>query len=162
MPLEGKDSLQKDAPGGRPEGDGQASWLPKIVGFACNWCTYAGADLAGTSRMEYPASVRLIKIPCSGRANPAFVLRAFQRGADGVLLAGCHPGDCHYTSGNLYARRRFSVAKRFLEYLGLEPERFRVEWISASEGPKFVSVVKSMTEEIKSLGPNQKMKEERP
>ena len=136
-------------------------WRPKIVGFACNWCTYAGADLAGTSRMEYPASIRLIRIPCSGRANPAFVLRAFQRGADGVLVAGCHPGDCHYTTGNLFARRRFSIAKRFLEYLGLEPERFKVEWISASEGAKFVDVVKTMTREIEKLGPNEKMKEEK-
>lgn len=135
-------------------------WQPKIVGFACRWCTYAGADLAGTSRMEYPSSIRLIRVPCSGRVNPSFVIRAFQRGADGVLVAGCHPGDCHYTSGNLYTRRRYSLVKRFMDYLGMEPERFRVEWISAAEGARFAQVVKEMTREIQALGPNKKMREE--
>lgn len=135
------------------------TWEPKIVGFACQWCTYAGADLAGTSRLQYPATVRLIRVPCSGRVNPAFVLRAFQRGADGVLVAGCHPGDCHYTSGNLFTRRRYSLVKRFLEYLGLEPERFRVEWISAAEGKRFAQVIREMTADLERLGPNWKMRE---
>jgi len=135
------------------------TWEPKIVGFACQWCTYAGADLAGTSRLQYPATVRPIRVPCSGRVNPAFVLRAFQRGADGVLVAGCHPGDCHYTTGNLFTRRRYSLVKRFLEYLGMEPERFRVEWISAAEGKRFAQVVQEMTADLKQLGPNWKMRE---
>ena len=133
---------------------------PKIVGFACRWCTYAGADLAGTSRMQYPSSIRLVRVPCSGRVNPSFVIRAFQRGADGVLVAGCHPGDCHYTSGNLFTRRRYSLVQRFLEYMGIEPERFRVEWISAAEGARFAQVVTEMTRDIKALGPNRKMREE--
>ena len=136
------------------------TWQPKIVGFACQWCTYAGADLAGTSRMEYPPSIRLIRVPCSGRVNPSFVVRAFQRGADGVLVAGCHPGDCHYTSGNLFTRRRYSLVKGFLEYLGMEPGRFRVEWISAAEGARFAQVVKEMTRDVQDLGPNRKMREE--
>jgi coenzyme F420-reducing hydrogenase delta subunit len=135
------------------------TWEPKIVGFACQWCTYAGADLAGTSRLQYPATVRLIRVPCSGRVNPALVLRAFQRGADGVLVAGCHPGDCHYTSGNLFTRRRYSLVKRFLEYLGMEPERLRVEWISAAEGKRFAQVIQEMTADLKRLGPNWKMRE---
>lgn len=135
------------------------TWEPKIVGFACQWCTYAGADLAGTSRLQYPATVRLIRVPCSGRVNPALVLRAFQRGADGVLVAGCHPGDCHYTSGNLFTRRRYSLVKRFLEYLGMESERFRVEWISAAEGKRFAQVIQEMTADLERLGPNWKMRE---
>ena len=135
------------------------TWEPKIVGFACQWCTYAGADLAGTSRLQYPATVRLIRVPCSGRVNPAFVLRAFKRGADGVLVAGCHPGDCHYTSGNLFTRRRYSLVKRFLEYLGMESERFRVEWISAAEGKRFAQVIQEMTADLERLGPNWKMRE---
>ncbi|MEW6081001.1 MAG: hydrogenase iron-sulfur subunit [Bacillota bacterium] len=135
-------------------------WQPKIVGFACRWCTYAGADLAGTSRMQYPSSIRLVRVPCSGRVNPSFVIRAFQRGADGVLVAGCHPGDCHYTSGNLFTRRRYSLVQRFLGYMGIEPERFRVEWISAAEGARFAQVVKEMTRDIQALGPNRKMREE--
>lgn len=134
-------------------------WQPRIVGFACRWCTYAGADLAGTSRMSYPASVRLIRVPCSGRVNPSFVVRAFQRGADGVLISGCHPGDCHYIEGNLFTRRRFSLVKNFLEYLGIEPERFRVEWISAAEGARFAQLIDEMTEDIGKLGPNTKMRE---
>ena len=135
-------------------------WQPRIVAFACRWCTYAGADLAGTRRMDYPASIRLIRVPCSGRVNPSFVVRAFQRGADGVLVAGCHPGDCHYIEGNLFTRRRYSLVKRLLEYLGMEPERFRVEWISAAEGARFAQIVKEMTETIGELGPNAKMREQ--
>jgi F420-non-reducing hydrogenase iron-sulfur subunit len=127
---------------------------PKIVGFFCNWCSYAGADLAGTSRLQYPPNIRIIRVPCSGRIDPLFVCKALLEGADGVLVAGCHPGDCHYSEGNYHARRRFSILKRLLEYLGIEKERVRIEWISASEGTKVVSVVKDMVEEIKKIGPN--------
>jgi len=134
-------------------------WQPKIVGFTCNWCSYAGADLAGTSRMSYPASVRIIRVPCSGRINPVFVIRAFQRGADGVLVAGCHPGDCHYSTGNMYARRRFLIARRFMEYLGMDPARLEIHWISASEGQKFQEVIKNMTDRIRAMGPNRKMRD---
>jgi coenzyme F420-reducing hydrogenase delta subunit len=136
-----------------------AAWRPKIVAFCCNWCSYAGADLAGTSRLGYPATVRIVRVPCSGRVNPRFVVHAFQRGADGVLVAGCHPGECHYATGNLYARRRFLLARRLLEYLGFEPDRFWVRWISASEGSKFAAVVKEMSEAVAALGPNRKARE---
>lgn len=131
---------------------------PKIVGFFCNWCSYAGADLAGTSRLQYPTNIRIIRVPCSGRIDPLFVCRTLLSGADGVLIAGCHPGDCHYSEGNYHTRRKLSILKRLLEYLGIEKERFRVEWISASEGGKVASVVKDMVEEIKKIGPN-KIKE---
>lgn len=131
---------------------------PKIVGFFCNWCSYAGADLAGTSRLQYPANIRIIRVPCSGRIDPLFICKALLKGADGVLVAGCHPGDCHYSEGNYHTRRKLSVLKRLLEYLGIEKERFRVEWISASEGGRVASVVKEMTDEIKKIGPN-KIKE---
>ncbi len=130
---------------------------PKIVAFFCNWCSYAGADLAGTSRIQYPPSVRIIRVPCSGRVNPRFILRAFQLGADGVLVAGCHPGDCHYSTGNYFSRRRLSLLRRFLAYLGIDERRFRVRWISASEGPRFAETVKEMTEELRQLGPAQKV-----
>jgi len=136
------------------------AWQPKIVAFCCNWCSYAGADLAGTSRLHYPATVRVVRVPCSGRVNPRFVIRAFQRGADGVLVAGCHPGDCHYSTGNYYARRRFLLARRLLEYMGIDPERFWVKWISGSEGPKFAEVIREMSAAISALGPNRKAREE--
>ncbi len=136
------------------------SWQPTIIAFACQWCTYAGADLAGTSRIPYPPSVRVIKVPCSARVDPSFVIRAFQRGADGVLVSGCHPGDCHYMEGNYLTRRRFSLAKPFMSYLGLEPGRVRVEWISAAEGQRFAEIVREMTEDIRALGPNRKMREQ--
>ncbi len=137
-----------------PEG-----WEPKIIGFACNWCTYAGADLAGTSRIQYPPNIRVIRVPCSGRINPQFVVRAFQRGADGVLVAGCHPGDCHYSTGNYFARRRYLLAKRFIEYLGVEPERLQVRWISGSEGQKFADTVRELTEKLRALGPQRRLRE---
>jgi len=128
---------------------------PKIVGFLCNWCAYAGADLAGVSRMQYPPNLRIIRVMCSGRIDPAFVLEAFKDGADGVLVAGCHlPSDCHYLSGNFKAQRRILLLKRVLEQLGIEPERLRLEWVSASEGDRFASVVKDMVDEIRKLGPN--------
>ncbi|RLG91911.1 methyl-viologen-reducing hydrogenase subunit delta [Candidatus Bathyarchaeota archaeon] len=128
---------------------------PKIIGFLCNWCSYAGADLAGVSRIQYPPNIRIIRVMCSGRVDPAFVLEAFKNGADGVLVAGCHPPhDCHYISGNLKALRRITLLKRMLKELGIEPERLRLEWVSASEGDKFATIIKEMVEEIKKLGPN--------
>jgi len=127
---------------------------PKIVGFFCNWCSYAGADLAGTSRFSYPPNIRIIRVPCSGRVDPLFVCKALLSGADAVLVGGCHPGDCHYSEGNYFARRKLSLLKRLLEYLGIEKERFRIEWISASEGNKLVRVVKEMVEDVKKIGPN--------
>ena len=128
-------------------------YQPKIIGFLCNWCGYAGADLAGTSRITYPANIRVIRVPCSGRVDPLLVIKSFQQGADGVLIAGCHPGECHYVEGNYYTRRRFALLHPFLEYLGIEKERFRVEWVSASEGKKFSQLVSSFTEELAQLGP---------
>jgi len=126
---------------------------PKIVGFLCNWCSYAGADLAGTSRTTYPANVRVIRVPCSGRVDPLFVVKAFQLGADGVLISGCHVGDCHYNEGNFHTRRRFALLQPFLDYLGVEKERFRLEWVSASEGKKFSQLVSDFTETLKRIGP---------
>jgi coenzyme F420-reducing hydrogenase delta subunit len=134
-----------------------AEFEPRIVAFFCNWCSYAGADLAGTSRIQYPTSVRIIRVPCSGRVNPRFILRAFQMGADGVLVAGCHPGDCHYATGNFFTRRRLSLVKRFLAFLGIDERRLLVRWISASEGPRFADTVREMTEELRQLGPAQKV-----
>jgi F420-non-reducing hydrogenase iron-sulfur subunit len=128
---------------------------PKIIGFLCNWCAYAGADLAGVSRIQYPPNIRIIRVMCSGRIDPAFILEAFKDGADGVLVAGCHlPSDCHYISGNFKALRRINLTQKVLEGLGIEPERVRLEWISASEGDKFAAVVRDMVHQIKELGPN--------
>jgi F420-non-reducing hydrogenase iron-sulfur subunit len=128
---------------------------PKIIGFLCNWCAYAGADLAGVSRIQYPPNIRIIRVMCSGRIDPAFVLEAFKDGADGVLVAGCHlPSDCHYISGNFKALRRITLLKEVLKEFGIEPERLRLEWISASEGDKFAAVVRDMVGEVKKLGPN--------
>ena len=131
---------------------------PVIVGFFCNWCTSSAADLAGTSRMKYPPNIRPIRVMCSGSVDPVYILRALLEGADGVLIGGCHPGDCHYINGNLKARRRVAVIKTILKTLGLDERRVRLEWISASEGKKFVDVVKDFTEEIKKLGPKKKKK----
>jgi len=127
---------------------------PKIVAFLCNWCSYAGADLAGTSRIRYPPNIRVIRVMCSGRVDPAFVIRAFETGADGVLVGGCHPGDCHYVSGNLKAEKRMQNTRKLLKLLGLEPERLRLEWISTAEGAKFAQVVTSFTEELRNMEPN--------
>jgi len=129
---------------------------PKILGIACNWCTYTGADLAGTTRVQYPHNIRVARVMCSSRINPSFIFRAFELGADGVLVGGCHPGDCHYSTGNYYARRKLAVTKKILDFAGLEPERFRVEWISASEGTRYADIVKEFTEEIKTLGPQRR------
>ena len=132
---------------------------PLIVAFCCNWCSYAGADLAGTSRLSYPATVKVIRVPCSCRVNPLVVLRAFQRGADGVIIAGCHPGDCHYTTGNYYARRRMTLLFSMLDYLGIERERTRVEWISAAEGVKFSTTMNEFAQTIQALGENKRLED---
>ena len=132
-------------------------WEPTIVAFLCNWCSYAGADLAGVSRMQYPPNIRIIRVPCSGRVNPLFILRALRQGADGVLVSGCHPGDCHYLSGNYYARRKFALLKNLLDYMGVEPGRVQFSWVSASEGSKFSEVVREVTEQVKALGPRRRL-----
>lgn len=133
------------------------NFRPLIVAFCCNWCSYAGADLAGTSRLSYPADVKVVRVPCSCRVNPLFVLRAFERGADGVIIAGCHPGDCHYTSGNYFARRRMTLLFSLLDYIGIENGRTRVEWISAAEGNKFAATMNDFTQTICELGKNKKL-----
>ena len=133
------------------------SWEPRVVAFLCTWCSYAGADLAGVSRIQYPDNVRIIRVPCCGRVNPMFLLRALQNGADGVLVSGCHPGDCHYISGNLVARRKFALLKGLLRYAGIEPERVQFTWVSASEGGRFAAVVEKVVEEVRKLGPNGKL-----
>ena len=128
-------------------------YYPRIVGLLCNWCTYAGADLAGTTRIKYPQNIRAIRIPCSGRVSPHFILTSLFQGADGVFVGGCHPADCHYNEGNYYARRRFAVLRSFLDFVGVEPERLTLEWVSASEGDRFAEVVTAFTEDVKALGP---------
>ncbi len=137
----------------------EESFHPKIVAFVCNWCTYAGADLAGTSRIKYDPDVRVIKLPCSGRIDPLFLLQAFERGADGVLVSGCHPGDCHYTSGNYYAKRRWTVFRRLLRFLGIEEERIQFSWVSAAEGGKWADVVNDVVGKVRTLGPFTRYKE---
>jgi F420-non-reducing hydrogenase iron-sulfur subunit len=132
----------------------ETEFTPSIVGFLCNWCSYAGADLAGTSKMEMPPYTSVIRVMCSSRIDPILVLNALLWGADGVLVAGCHPGDCHYEEGNYYTRRRFALMKRVIEALGLEPERVQLSWISASEGKKYAEVVREFTEKVKEMGPN--------
>jgi len=129
------------------------SFEPKIVGFLCNWCSYTGADLAGTARIKYAPNVRSIRVMCSGRVDPIFVVKAFAEGADGVLIAGCHPGDCHYQEGNYKALRRYLLLKRILPEYGIEPQRLRLEWIAASEGERFAQVVNEFTEQVRNLGP---------
>ncbi len=128
-------------------------YKPRIVGFLCNWCSYAGADSAGTSRKHYPPNIRIIRVPCSGRVDPLFVVKCFQQGADGVLIAGCHPGDCHYAEGNFHSRRRFALLHELLKFLGIAPERLRLEWVSAAEGKKFSNLVAEFTSEIAKLEP---------
>jgi coenzyme F420-reducing hydrogenase delta subunit len=130
---------------------------PNIVAFCCNWCSYAGADLAGTNRLNYPADVKIIRVPCTCRVNPMFVLRAFEKGADGVIICGCHPGDCHYTSGNYYTRRRMTLLFSMLDYLGIEKDRTRVEWISAAEGEKFASTMNEFIGTVTQLGENKRL-----
>lgn len=129
------------------------NYEPKIVAFFCNWCTYTASDLAGVSRLKYAPNVKVIRIMCSGRVDPQFILQAFASGADGVLIGGCHPGDCHYSEGNYKMLRRFRLLKRMLHSLGIDDERFRLEWISASEGEKVKTVINDMVEKLKVLGP---------
>jgi F420-non-reducing hydrogenase iron-sulfur subunit len=126
---------------------------PRIVGFCCNWCSYRGADLAGTARTKCSPNVRIVRVMCSGRVEPTFILKALELGADGVLILGCHPGDCHYAEGNYKAARRMPLLKKMLAQLGIEEERVRLDWVSASEGDRFVSIVNEMTEKVKALGP---------
>ena len=138
---------------------GKHDFEPKIVAFVCTWCTYAGADLAGTSRLQYPSNVRVVKFPCTGRIDPVFILRAFQKGADGVLVSGCHPGDCHYMAGNFHARRRFAAFRKLLEFIGVDLERLEFSWVSAAEGGKWVEVVTELTERVRAMGPMREFKE---
>ncbi|WP_319407682.1 hydrogenase iron-sulfur subunit [uncultured Desulfosarcina sp.] len=126
---------------------------PKIVAFFCNWCTYAAADLAGVGRMQYPANIRVIRLPCSGRMSPKFILAALRQGADGVWVSGCHPGDCHYIEGNYYARRKFALMTSLLTFMGVDPDRVQFSWISSAESTKFVRAVNDVTDKIRTLGP---------
>jgi F420-non-reducing hydrogenase iron-sulfur subunit len=132
---------------------GNAEWRPRIIAFFCNWCTYTAADLAGVSRMKYAPNVRIIRLMCSGRLDPQFVMMAFSKGADGVLIGGCHPGDCHYVEGNYKTLRRFHLLKRMLKGLGIEEDRVRLEWISASEGDRVKWAVNDIVEKVRALGP---------
>ena len=127
---------------------------PKIIAFLCNWCSYTGADLAGTSRMKYASPVRVIRVMCSGRVDPTFVIKSFKEGADGVLICGCHPGDCHYHEGNYKCLRRFHLLQKYIKQMGIQPERLRLEWISASEGLEFSQLVNEFSETIKALDPS--------
>jgi len=134
-------------------------WEPKIVAFFCNWCTYGAADLAGVSRMQYPPNFRVIRVPCSGRISPKFILAALRSGADGVWVSGCHPGDCHYIEGNYYARRRFALLLSLMEFIGLESGRLHFSWISSAESTKFVHVAAHVIETVKGLGPQRRFAE---
>ncbi len=132
-----------------------SDYEPKIVGFLCNWCSYAGADLAGVSRFQYPTNLRIIRVMCSGRVHTSHIMEAFKEGADGVLVAGCHPpNDCHYISGNLKAARRVAMLKKLMKQLGVDEKRLKLEWISAAEGEKFAKVITEFTKELKNIGPN--------
>ena len=133
------------------EKDGK--WEPKIVGFVCNWCTYAGADLAGVTRTQYKPNMRLVRVPCTGRVDPLFIIKAFENGADGVLISGCHPGDCHYTSGNYHARRRWIVFRELLNFSGIDLRRVHFSWVSASEALKWRDLINGVIETVKALGP---------
>jgi len=130
-----------------------SEYEPNIIAFLCNWCSYAGADLAGTSRTKYPPNVKIIRVMCSSRMNPLFLINTLQQGADGVLISGCHPGDCHYIRGNYYIRRRFGLIKKLMEYVGIDPRRVKMSWVSASEGHKFADIIQEMTDELKEIGP---------
>jgi F420-non-reducing hydrogenase iron-sulfur subunit len=132
----------------------QDEYEPLIVSFCCNWCSYTGADLAGVSRLQYPTNVRIIRVMCSGMVHPNLVIDALTKGADGVIICGCHPGDCHYEDGNMKAEKRAEAIILMLEDFGLEEERFRLEWVSASEGPKFAQVMTEFSEQVKKLGPS--------
>ncbi len=131
-----------------------AEFEPSIIAFVCNWCTYTAADLAGTSRIQYPPNVKIVRLMCSGAVDPIYVMKALLEGVDGVLIGGCHPGDCHYISGNYKARRRMMILKTIVENMGIDPERIWVRWISASEGKQFAAIVKDMVEVLKTKGPS--------
>jgi len=131
---------------------------PKIVAFLCKWCSSAGSDLAGVSRMQYPPNVVPIQVMCSGSVSPLYIFNAFKKGADGVLVSGCHPGDCHYIKGNYYARRRIALVKDMLEFVGLEPERFQMSWVSAAEGTKYTEIITDFVDALKPLGPQAKLR----
>ena len=131
---------------------------PKIVAFLCKWCSSAGSDLAGVSRMKYPPNVVPITVMCSGSISPNYILSAFKDGADGVLVSGCHPGDCHYIKGNYYARRRIALVKELLEFIGMEPQRFQMSWVSAAEGAKYTEIIKDFVNELEPLGPQNKLR----
>ena len=135
----------------------QAAFQPRIAAFLCNWCSYGAADLAGVSRLQYPPNIHVIRIPCTGRMSPKFILQAFRKGVDGVWVSGRHPGDCHYIAGNMFARRRFAVLKNLMEYAGIEPGRLQFSWISSAEAQKFQQTVVSVTEAVKALGPAKHM-----
>jgi len=135
-------------------GEAESEFEPLILAFCCNWCSYAGADLAGTARISYPPNIRIIRVMCSGMVHPALVMDALSKGIDGVLIAGCHPGDCHYTDGNIKTERRFEAMQVMMEDMGIETERLHLEWVSSGEGEKFARVVREMTEQLKKIGPN--------
>lgn len=136
-----------------------AEFEPKIIAFVCNWCTYAGADLTGTSRIKYASDVRMIRLPCTGRIDFMLLLKAFDQGADGVIVSGCHPGDCHYTSGNFHARRRWIIFRELMNFVGIDTRRVFFAWISAAEGAKWAQFVNSVTDEVKKLGPYESYKQ---
>jgi F420-non-reducing hydrogenase iron-sulfur subunit len=138
----------------------RGAWHPRIVAFLCNWCSYAGADLAGVSRLQYAPNVRIVRVPCSARINPQFIMKALQNGVDGVLVSGCHPGDCHYISGNLVARRKFALTKKFLEFIGVEPERVQFSWVSASEGQRFSALMNRVIADVRRVGPAKNLAKE--
>jgi F420-non-reducing hydrogenase iron-sulfur subunit len=140
----------------------KTAYEPKIVAFLCKWCSSAGSDLAGVSRIQYPANATPITVMCSGSVSPQYILTAFRKGADGVLVSGCHPGDCHYLEGNFLARRKLFLVKELLEFIGLEPERFRMSWVSAAEGAKFARVVTDFVADLRPLGPQDKLQVQRP
>jgi F420-non-reducing hydrogenase iron-sulfur subunit len=143
----------KLAPTGEKEGCIENTWMPKILTFACNWCSYAGADLAGVSRYQYPPSIRIVRVMCSGRVHPDMVLEGFAHGADAVLVTGCHIGDCHYISGNQYTKSRMALVPQLLEAIGVDPRRFKLDWVSASEGKRFSELIKTFTAQVRALGP---------
>jgi coenzyme F420-reducing hydrogenase delta subunit len=132
-------------------------WEPKIVAFFCNWCTYGAADLAGVSRLQYPTNIRVVRLPCSGRLSPKFILAALRNGADGIWVSGCHPGDCHYIEGNFYARRKFELINNLLAYMGLEPDRLHFSWISSAESTKFAATAQKVIDAVRALGPAKRM-----
>jgi F420-non-reducing hydrogenase iron-sulfur subunit len=152
----GQPGSTRVAPGTGAAAPAQAGARPvKVIGIVCNWCSYAGADTAGVGRFKQPANLRLVRVPCTGRIDPLFALKAFQAGADGVLISGCHPGDCHYSEGNYYARRKFELLERMIHHLGIPEERFKWTWVSASEGQRWQKVVTEFVAGVEKLGPRE-------